>query len=260
MRRILAFLLVAVFAAWAAINVKLYLKDGGYHLVREYEVQSDRVRYYSVERSQWEEIPLDLVDLKRTQAEASAREEKLEKDAKSLAEEAEAHKALQKEVLRIPQNPGVYWLAGSETKTIPAAESTVHTDKGRKILRYLTTMPQMMNGKGTLEIQGAHSLNVFTDPEQEFYLQLSESEGFGIVRLASSKTGVRVVENLTFIPATSGVEEQLDPVEIIQLELAPGGLYKIWPKEPLRAGEYAVVQYTLGTLNIQVWDFSIKPK
>src|ERR1700678_2148414 len=106
MRRILAFLLLAVFAAWAA-NIKLYLKDGGYHLVREYQVQSDRVRDYTVERSQWEEIPLDLVDLKRTHAEAAAREEKLEKDAKSLTEEADARKALQKEVLRIPQNPGV---------------------------------------------------------------------------------------------------------------------------------------------------------
>ena len=54
MRRILVFWLLAVFAAWAALNIKLYLKDGGYHLVREYQVQSDRVRYYSVERSQWE--------------------------------------------------------------------------------------------------------------------------------------------------------------------------------------------------------------
>jgi hypothetical protein len=260
MRRILAILLLAVFAAWAAVNVKLYLKDGGYHLVREYDVQSDRVRYYTVERSQWEEIPLDLVDLKRTKAEAAAREDKFEKDAKSLTEEEEAHKALQKEVLRIPQNPGVYWLDGSETRTLKAAESTIHTDKGRKILRYLTTMPQMMNGKGTLEIQGAHSLNVFTDPEQEFYLQLSESEGFGIVRLASSKTGVRVVEDLTFIPTTKDVEEQLDPVDMIQLELAQGGLYKIWAKDPLRAGEYAVVQYTPGKLNVQVWDFAIKPK
>ena len=259
MRRILIVLLLAVAAAWA-VNVKLYLKDGGYHLVREYQVQSDRVRFYSVERSQWEEIPLDLVDLKRTQTEAAARQEKLEKDAKSLTEESEARKAIQKEMLRIPQNPGVYWLDGSETRTIKAAESTVHTDKGRKILRYLSTMPQMMNGKGTLEIEGAHSLNVFTDPGQEFYIQLSESEGFGIVKLTSSKSGVRVVEDLTFVTMTKEVEEQLDPVEIIQLELAPGGLYKIWAKEPLRPGEYAVVQYTLGQMNIQVWDFAIKPK
>jgi hypothetical protein len=259
MRRILAILFLAAFTAWA-LNVKLYLKDGGYHLVREYQVQSDRVRFYSVERSQWEEIPLDMVDLKRTQTEAAARQEKLDKDAKSLTEESEERKAIRKEMLRIPQNPGVYWLDGDQTRTMKAAESTVHTDKGRKILRYLSTMPQMMNGKGTLEIEGAHSLNVFTDPGQEFYIQLNESEGFGIVRLTSSKSGIRVVENLTFVPQVNEVEEQLDPIEIIQYELAPGGLYKIWAKDPLRPGEYAVVEYTLGTLNIQVWDFAVKAK
>ena len=68
----LSIVLFLAFAAWAA-NIKLYLKDGGYHLVREYQVQPDRVRFYSVERSEWEEIPLDLVDLKRTEAEAAAR-------------------------------------------------------------------------------------------------------------------------------------------------------------------------------------------
>src|SRR5580700_11303798 len=108
MRRILAILLLAVFSAWA-VNVKLYLKDGSFHLVREYQVQSDRVHFYSVERSQWEDIPLDLVDLKRTQTEASARQEKLDQDAKSLTEESEERKAIQKEMLRIPQNDGVYW-------------------------------------------------------------------------------------------------------------------------------------------------------
>jgi len=259
MRRILAILLFAVFAAWA-VNVKLYLKDGGYHLVREYQVQSDRVRFYSVERSQWEEIPLDMVDLKRTETEAAARQEKLEKDAKSLAEESAERKALKQEMLRIPQNAGVYWLQGSETKTLAAAESSVHSDKGRKILRYLSGMPQMFNGKGTLEIEGAHSLNIFTNPDQEFYIQLSESEPFGIVRLASSKAGVRVVENLTVIPGANEVEEELAPIEIVQQELAPGGLYKIWAKDSLNPGEYAVVEYTLGKLNIQVWDFAIKPK
>jgi hypothetical protein len=259
MRRILAILFLAAFTAWA-LNIKLYLKDGGYHLVREYQVQSDRVRFYSVERSQWEEIPLDMVDLKRTETEATERQEKLDKDAKSLTQESEERKDIRKEMLRIPQNPGVYWLDGDQTRTMKAAESTVHTDKGRKILRYLSTMPQMMNGKGTLEIEGAHSLNVFTDPGQEFYIQLNESEGFGIVRLTSSKSGIRVVENLTFVPQVNEVEEQLDPIEIIQYELAPGGLYKIWTKDPLRPGEYAVVEYTPGTLNIQVWDFAIKAK
>ncbi len=260
MRRILAILLFVVLAAWAAVNVKLYLKDGGFHLVREYQVQGDRVRFYSVERSQWEEIPVDLVDLKRTQTEAAARQEQIEKDAKSLTEEDAERKALQKEVMRIPQNPGVYWLEGGETRSLKAAESTVHTDKGRKILRYLSGVPQMMNGKGTLEIQGAHSLNVFTDPEQEFYIQLSDTEPFGIVKLAPSKTGVRVVENLTFESMTKEVQEEPYLIDIIQQELAPGGLYKIWAKDPLPPGEYAVVEYTLGKLNMQVWDFGIKAK
>ena len=43
-------------AVWA--SQKLFLKDGTYQLVSSYEVHGDRVRYYSVERSAWEEIPL----------------------------------------------------------------------------------------------------------------------------------------------------------------------------------------------------------
>ena len=258
MRRILATVFLLAAAAWAA-NVKLYLKDGGYQVVREYQVQADRVRFYSVERSQWEEIPLDLVDLKRTQTEAATRQEKLDKDAKSLTEEDEARKALQKEVLRIPQDPGVYWLDKDQTHTIKAADSEVHTNKGRTALRIITGVPQMITGKGTVEIQGAHSLNVFTDPQQEFYIQVADTEAFGIIKL-TPKTGVRVAENLTFQPVTKEVDEQIEPVEIIIQEMAKGGLYKIWAKDPLRPGEYAVAEYTLGKMNMQIWDFQIKPK
>jgi hypothetical protein len=260
MRRILATAVLLTAAAFplAAANVKLYLKEGGYQLVREYQVQDDRVRFYSVERSQWEEIPADLVDLKRTQTEASARQEKLDRDAKSLTEEEEARKALQKEVLRIPKDAGVYWLEKDETHAIKAAESTVHTDKGRSALRIITGA-QMISGKATLEIQGAHSLNVFTDPEQEFYIQVSEVEAFGIIKLAP-KTGIRVVENLTTEPVTKMVDEEITQVEIIIQEMAKGGLYKIWAQQPLPPGEYAVVQYTLGKMNMQVWDFQIKAK
>jgi hypothetical protein len=257
MRRILATAFLLAVAAWAA-NLKLYLKDGGYQIVREYSVQQDRVHFYSVERSQWEDIPLDLVDLKRTQAEASSRQEKLEKDAKSLTEEEEARKALQKEVQRIPQDPGVYWLDKTETRTIKAAESEVHTNKGRTALRVITGT-QMLPGKATVEIQGPHSANVFTDPQQEFYIQVSETEPFGIIKL-SPKTGVRVAENLTIEPVTKETEEEINSIDIIIQEMAKGGLYKIWAQNPLSPGEYAVVQYTLGKMNMQIWDFAIKAK
>src|ERR1022692_1091037 len=109
MRKLLVALAILACAAWAA-NLKLYLKDGGYHLVREYQVQPDRVHFYSVERSDWEDIPLELVDLKRTEAEAREHTAQLEADAKLNAEEDKAERELENEKRRIPRDQGVYWL------------------------------------------------------------------------------------------------------------------------------------------------------
>ena len=67
----LAGVLMLIAGLLSAATVRLYLKDGTYHAVREYEKSGDRVRYYSTERSDWEEIPLDLVDLMRTESEKS---------------------------------------------------------------------------------------------------------------------------------------------------------------------------------------------
>ena len=81
-------LVILACAAWAA-NLKLYMKDGSYHIVREYQVLPDRVHFYSVERSDWEDVPLELVDVKRTQSEAAERQDKLEEDAKAMADGGE---------------------------------------------------------------------------------------------------------------------------------------------------------------------------
>ncbi len=243
-------------AAWAA-NLKLYMKDGSYHIVREYQVMQDRVHFYSVERSDWEDIPLDLVDIKRTQSEAAERQNKLEEDAKAMAQEEKAERDLEKEKRKIPQDPGAYWLLGEEVQVMKLAESSVHTNKGRAVLKKLAPIP-VVTGKATLEIQGAHSLNVFTNPEQEFYIQLSEPERFGIAKL-TTKGAVRIVENVTTVPVVNEIVEEPTMVEILKKEL-DGGLYKIWPKEKLEPGEYAVVEYTENKLNMQVWDFAIKAK
>jgi hypothetical protein len=264
MRKVLlAFLLLGV-TAWAA-NLKLYLKDGSFQLVREYKVESDRVRFYSVERSQWEEIPLSLIDLKRTESEAATRQEAIEKETKLVTEEEKIERQTRQEISRIPQDPGVYWLEGNEAKVLKQAESTVHNNKGRSVLRALAPVP-LVSGKAAVELDGLHSENVFSNPEQEFYIQLSDVERFGIARLTpktevkgGKKTGVRVVENLTIMPVTKEVQEDQDMVDSFQNQLTPDGLYKIWPKDPLPPGEYAVVEFTSGKVNIQVWDFAIKP-
>jgi hypothetical protein len=256
MRKLLLALAILACAAWAA-NLKLYMKDGSYHIVREYQVQPDRVHFYSVERSGWEDVPLDLVDLKRTVSEAAERQASLEEDAKVMAQEEKAERDLAKEKTRIPQDPGAYWLLGNEVQVMKLADSTVHTNKGREVLKRLSPLP-VFNGKATLEIQGAHSLNVFTNPEQEFYLQLSELERFGIARL-TTKGAVRIVEKVSTLPVVNEIVEEPAMVDILKMELA-SGLYKIWPKEKLEPGEYAVVEYTENKLNIQVWDFAIQAK
>ena len=257
MRKLCFILLAAACVGWAA-NIKLYLKDDTYQIVREYQVQTDRVRYYSVERSDWEEIPLEMVDLKRTESEVAERKTVLEKEEKIVAEENAAEREVRAEASRIPQDPGVYWVDGKETKVLKAGEVAVHSNKGRAILQKLSPLPTV-TGKATLEMSGAHSPNVFTDPEQEFYIQLSEPEGFGIAKL-TAKGAVRIVENLTYSPIDKTmVDEDRTLVDILHRQVADD-LYKIWAKEPLDPGEYAVVEYTDGKVNIQVFDFAIKAK
>jgi hypothetical protein len=253
MRRLL--FLLAIFAATlSAANFKLYLKDGGYQLVREYQIEGDRVKYYSIERSDWEEMPLALVDLKRTDAETSARKEKLDKDAQALADEAEAVKEQHHEIMQIPRDPGVYRLEDGKLRIFPAGESTVHNSKGRSALKVFVPV---VSGKQTLELAGEHSPNIVTESTPEFFLQLSEIEPFAIVKLTPQK-GIRIVEQISVMPVVKESEETREIIPTFTKQLSDNGLFKIWPQDPLPQGEYAVVEYTEGKVNIQVWDFRIQ--
>ncbi len=256
MRKVFLATLLLLVAAFAA-NVKLYLKDGGYQLVSEYRVQGDRVRFYSVERSQWEEVPLDLVDLKRTESELAETRAAREQETKIISEEDKAERAMQDEIAKIPQNPGVYYVEDKTVKSIKVGESKMHNNKGRNILKAVAPVP-IVTGKATLELDNPHSTNILTNPEQEFYIQLSDQERFGIIKL-TPEHGVRVVEKLTIIPVTKEIVEEPIEVEVFRKQLTHDLLYKVWPAKPLDPGEYAVVEYTPGKVNMQVWDFAIKP-
>src|SRR5713101_6130976 len=107
MLRLLATLILLAAAAFGATQ-RLYLKDGDYQLVREYQVLADRVRYFSTERGDWEEIPLELVDLERTKKDVAALEESLKREAKEQDEEDAALRAERKEIANIPLEAGVY--------------------------------------------------------------------------------------------------------------------------------------------------------
>ena len=215
------------------------------------------MRYYSVERSQWEEIPLDLVDLKRTESEVAERQAQVSEETKVIAEEEKAVHEVRAEVAKIPQDPGVYYVEDNNVKPIKVAESKVHTNKGRTVLQVLAPIPAV-TGKATLELDGLHSQTVLGNPEQEFYIQLSAEERFGIVKLTPEK-GIRVVEKITTVPVSKEIIEEPIEVQVFRKQMTQDGLYKLWPMKPMDPGEYAVVQYTPGKTNMQVWDFAIKP-
>jgi hypothetical protein len=260
MRRALAalFLLAGTLAA----NVRLYLKDGTNQIVREYQVQQDRVHYYSIERSDWEDIPLDMVDLKRTEAEIAAKKATVEEDVKAVEAEEKVVQEQKREVRRIPQDPGVYQLIdGKELRILQLAESKVRTNKRRSVLKALSPIPTV-TGKATLEVDSAHA-NYFVETNTpEFYIQLSTDEQFGIIRLtpkSTSKENYRIAEKITMMPITKEMVEEPEEVEIFRTQADTNGLYKIWPQKPLEPGEYAVVEATPGKINMQIWDFAWSP-
>ena len=258
-RRYLMRMLCCVFLTLAfafGATIKLYMKDGTYQLVREYQVQDDRVRFFSTDRGEWEEVPASLVDLEKTQAEIKARDEEARQNAAATAAEDKAELDAQKEVERVPQENGVYLIEEDKLTPIKGAEAKVVTDKKRTVLKLMSPIP-LVSGKATLELDGAHASAGTANREPQFYIRLTEDERFGIVKLNDHK-GNRVVEKLTIVPVTKETIEEPELVDTFRKQEADG-LFKIWPEKPMAPGEYAVVEYTEGKVNMRVWDFFIAP-
>src|SRR5205814_50066 len=73
------------------LSKRLFLKDGSYQLATKWDVTGDRVRYYSAERDEWEEVPTSLVDWEKTdQYEKDGQAGKPAPEAVTLDKELEA--------------------------------------------------------------------------------------------------------------------------------------------------------------------------
>ena len=239
----------------AADSFRLYLADGTYQQVREYKVEEDRVRYYSIERSDWEEIPLSMVDLKKTEAERKQVLERVKKDAAADAAEDQFEREQARQVAMVPKNPGVYYFREGKVETLKAAESKIVNNKKRSVLQKLSPVPVII-GKSTIEVDGVQAAFAVGEERPTLWFRPSEEERFGIVRCQPKKDS-RVVETWYMEPVSKQMAADHEEIEIFQQQVGED-LYKIWPQKALEPGEYAVIEYTEGKGNTQIWDFRVE--
>ena len=241
-----------------AQQVKLYLQNGMDIPVREYEIEGDRVRYYSVERSQWEEIPLRLVDREKTEKVADRDRKRMEAlRAESRAERAAERKA-RTELHNVPIEEGVYHYLDGEAAWVPQTEVSVDKSTKRGILKVIAPGP-VIAGKNTLYVAGAVSPFVVHESKPIFFVRQPNLTRFGVAKLTQeTKKERRVVQIINVMPQTREMMEQQDEVKVFRQQLA-GGVYRVWPVNPLEPGEYAVIDYAPGEGDLRVWDFSYQP-
>ena len=95
---------------------RLILKDGSFQMVSKYEIQGDRVHYFSVERLEWEDLPTSLVDwdaTKKYESDLSKGKARAHVETPEEREEREKEEANSPEILpglRLPGTGGVFLL------------------------------------------------------------------------------------------------------------------------------------------------------
>jgi hypothetical protein len=234
-------------------------------MIREYSVEGDRVRYWSVERSQWEEIPAKMVDWDAThKAEAEQASQDAELKAKIHASEvAERTKDLDvdrsleiKPGVFLPDAVGFYALEDNKVVfEMKQDQAGSHLSTGREVAKILTG-GQAIPSKTTLEVPGAHAALRFTSSEPEFFMRPADDREprFRLVR-AQVQDGHRLLESVSIRPTGEQVHSA---TEIAFQTWTPArGVFRYTVEQRLEPGEYAFVETTSEGTNGYVWDFGV---
>ncbi|HYL64170.1 MAG TPA: hypothetical protein VE077_16265 [Candidatus Methylomirabilis sp.] len=260
---------------------KLMLKDGSFQVVRSYEKNGERVRYFSIERGEWEEIPASLVDWEATKkaeaAEAKTDAALLEK-AHIQTEEARVEPPLDVDAsltiakgVFLPDGEGMFVLEGKTVRALQQAGSQTKTDKKTVLKQVLSPIP-IVPSKRNVELPGKRATARITTATPEFYLRepapdpdrASSVERTGrqnesgpdvmLVR-AKIKGNKRYLESMRSMFGEE-IGEERDEISMQRWEVAPD-VYRFTLSEPLPPGEYALAEVLEDGMNLFVWDFGI---
>lgn len=260
---------------------KLVLKDGTYQLIREYELKGDRVRYFSTERGQWEEIPTAMVDWDATKKAENAEEKTDEALLKKVEnQEAATHAQTPIDVdasllvapgVFLPDGEGMFAIEGKSVKRIAQAGSDVKTDKKTVLKQVLTPIP-VIPSKRNVELPGTRAAVRLTTGTPEFYLRsplpdaddassIERSSRLGdaapevVLVRAKVKGNKRLLESIrSYFGQEIGQERQ--EIGVQRWDVAPD-VYRFTLSEQLAPGEYALAEILPGGLNLFVWDFAV---
>src|SRR5262249_36603728 len=99
--------------------------------------------------------------------------------------------------------------------------------------------------------------NVVTGDRPEFYFQLDKQESFGLIKLTPGKN-IRIAERVEIMPISKEIAETREAVPIFTKQLPGDNFYKVWPHENLPPGEYALIEYLDGKVELRLWDFRME--
>jgi hypothetical protein len=243
-------------------QTKLYLKDGSYVEVRSYEIKGDRVRYYSIAESQWEEMPLSLVDLKATQHAVTEKQEDQQRVLQDAQQAAESSYRLQQNTgyqiapgVRLPPQEGVYAYTGSRLITMIQSQGSLVRDKKRMALTVALPGP-ILKGRSLLVLPDSQAAVRILSSAPDFYVQSAEGAGASMIllKLKSGKDN-RLVESVE-AGRRGKVGESRETLPLVIKRISPI-LFEVTPAQPLNSGEYALGEVNQNRLNFDVWDFGI---
>jgi hypothetical protein len=243
---------------------KLMLKDGDLQVVREYKVEGDRVRYYSMESHQWEEMPASLVDWDATRKmEAEAAKADAATVARVHARE-EANKGPQLDIdasleaapnVFIPQGEGAYVFDGNAVVPLVQAVTDVKGDKGRTFKQVLVPIP-IIPSRRHISIPGVHSKLRITTSQPEFYIRTADGHEPEMQLIQTKTKGYsRFVENIdTLFKQDTAMAETLP----MQRWIIANGVFRFTLGQPIPPGEYVLAELVqTDGISVYVWDFGV---
>jgi len=285
--RLMGIALLAMLCASAQETKRLILKDGSYQIVTRWEIRGDRLRYFSAERSAWEELPVALIDWPATDKfnsdeQKGARPLRPERAIEESPEDKAATEAARKaeiartpEVapgIRLPDLGGVYLLDSFQSRSALVELSQNNGELGKNLTRnpIEARINPLASMKQSIELPGARATVQAHGGQPAIYVSIEEAnvvdpehpatplpQRYRLVR-AQKKTDARIIGNLKI--AVWGKVTQQENWQATRVEPVTSAWAKVTPLNPLPPGEYALVEVlSKDEINLYVWDFGIDP-